>query len=208
VAAASPSPSKLAAARFALFGLEVDFELDGDDLDARLLQASLAWHPDRFVSAPTEQLLAAEDKMAEFNEAHAQLADPVKRAELLLAYLGAPATQGTDTQADPAFLMEMMELREAAEEAAAQLPAQSEPALRFIVRMRNQEQLLLDKFAKTWQSESGQNHAALHQQALADGEVSHPHSEALRRIFYELRYFQRTRESLEEKLEALAQRPA
>ena len=101
MAAASPSPSEQAARVFALYGLEPSFEIDISDLEDRLRQASLAWHPDRFALQGEEARLEAEDKMAEFNDGFPLLAKPAKRAELLLNWLGAPPTQGTDAEAGP-----------------------------------------------------------------------------------------------------------
>lgn len=193
MAAASPSPSEQAARVFALYGLEPSFEIDISDLEDRLRQASLAWHPDRFALQGEEARLEAEDKMAEFNDGFPLLAKPAKRAELLLNWLGAPPTQGTDAEAGPEFLMQMMELREEADEArqaSAQDPA---PAQAFIARMKQAEQALLDRFAAGF--------AALSQDALATAgtAAAEPSAavSALRRLFYELRYHQRTREQLE-----------
>lgn len=196
MAAASPSPSEQAARVFALYGLEPSFEIDIYDLEDRLRQASLAWHPDRFALQGEEARLGAEDKMAEFNDGFPLLAKPAKRAELLLNWLGAPPTQGTDAEAGPEFLMQMMELREEADEArqaSAQDPA---PAQAFIARMKQAEQALLDRFAAGF--------AALSQDALATAgtaaaDAAEPSAavSALRRLFYELRYHQRTREQLE-----------
>lgn len=196
MAAASLSPSEQAARVFALYGLEPSFEIDVPDLEDRLRQASLAWHPDRFALQGEEARLEAEDKMAEFNDAFPLLAEPARRADLLLNWLGASPTQGTDAEAGPEFLMQMMELREEADEArmaAAQDPA---PAQAFIARMRDAEQALLRRFAEGFAALSHDTLAMAGTAAAADAEPSAPVS-ALRRLFYELRYHQRTREQLE-----------
>lgn len=199
MAAASPSPSKQAEAVFALYGLEPGFEIDAADLELRLRQASLAWHPDRFALQPEEQRLAAEEKMAEFNEAFPQLRDPARRAELLLCWLGAAPTQRTDSDAGPEFLMRMMELREEAEEVRAQAESQPDAVDAFAARMRKREAEILSTF--------GQQFAALPDDArttearrAAEQNTPRPEVQSLRRLFYELRYHQRTREQLQTAL--------
>jgi molecular chaperone HscB len=195
---ASPSPSKQAAQVFSLFGLEPCFEIDQADLEDRLRQASMAWHPDRFALQGEAALAEAEDKMAAFNDAFPQLRDASKRAELLLRWLGAAPTQGTDSEAPPEFLMRMMELREEAEEARAAANGNPEQLAKFLAGIRAHEQALLARFGAAFDDlpsslrrcEAAQDDAAALPEALKE----------LRRVFYELRYYQRTREQLQEAL--------
>ncbi len=105
---------------FALLGLPRSFRLDEQALHRKHLELSLRWHPDRYVLRPEPERLQAEDEMARLNEAYERLRDPVQRAEQLLALRGAPAAEGTDATSSPTFLMEMMELKEEAAEAAAE----------------------------------------------------------------------------------------
>ncbi|MBC8329080.1 MAG: Fe-S protein assembly co-chaperone HscB [Planctomycetes bacterium] len=105
---------------FALLGLPRGFRLDETELHRRHLELSLRWHPDRFVLRPAAERLQAEDEMARLNQAYGLLRDPARRAEALLALRGAPAGEGTDATSSPEFLMEMMELKEEAAEAAAE----------------------------------------------------------------------------------------
>lgn len=185
MAAESLSPSESAARAFALFGLEPQFELDRAKLEDLLRQASLAWHPDRFAAYGQDQVEEAEQKMAEFNEAFARLANPVRRAELLLHWLGAPPTQATDHQASPEFLMQMMELREAAEDAQAQYRDRPQAAKTLLAELAQTEQSLLQKFAARF--------------AELDLPQPDPNAiEELQRIYYEHRYHMRTRERLAE----------
>ena len=101
---------------FERLGLPRRFSLDPAALEAAYLAQSRAVHPD-FAHAGGDTT-ASESESAAVNEAHATLVDPFRRAEHLLALLGGPpATEVTDIP--PAFLMEMMELREAAEGADA-----------------------------------------------------------------------------------------
>lgn len=195
MAVASLSPSKQAAQVFALFGFEPSFQIDLVDLEDRLRQASLAWHPDRFALQGEAAQLQAEDKMAEFNDAFPQLRDAPKRAELLLRWLGAAPTQGTDSEAGPAFLMRMMELREEAEEAREAAHADPKRLARFLTELQLHEQALLDRFSGAFDSLPQE----LRQCGVVDeteGSLPEPLKE-LRRVFYELRYYQRTREQLQ-----------
>ena len=100
---------------FQLLNLPRGFDLDDCVLRGALIKASLQWHPDRFALASEEELEKAEDHMADLNEAFAKLSHPLKRAETLLALSGFALGDGTDQTSSPAFLMEMMELKEEAE---------------------------------------------------------------------------------------------
>lgn len=102
---------------YLILNLPRSFDLDDCVLRGALIKASLQWHPDRFALASEEERLEAERHMAELNEAHAKLADPLERAETLLALSGFPMGEGTDQTSSPEFLMEMMELKEEAETA-------------------------------------------------------------------------------------------
>lgn len=101
---------------FLILNLPRGFDLDDCVLRGALIKASLQWHPDRFALAPAEERLEAEEHMAELNEAFELLSDPLRRAETLLALSGFPLGEGTDGTSSPAFLMEMMELKEQADD--------------------------------------------------------------------------------------------
>lgn len=102
---------------FLLLNLPRGFDLDDCVLRGALIKASLQWHPDRFALAPAEERLQAEEHMAELNQAFEMLSDPLRRAETLLSLSGFPLGEGTDGTSSPEFLMEMMELKEEADEA-------------------------------------------------------------------------------------------
>ena len=85
------------------------------ELEQRHRDLSRTLHPDRFVHAPAgERRLALERAMA-VNDAFRTMRDPLLRADALLALAGQPVEEGH--RADPALLMEVMELREALEAA-------------------------------------------------------------------------------------------
>lgn len=97
---------------FELLGLPVEPEPDPALLERnyRTLQAAL--HPDRYVSAPAAERLAALQKAGILNEAYAVLKSPLQRAAHLLALHGVDPTAHSQQDLAPAFLLEQMEWRE------------------------------------------------------------------------------------------------
>ena len=98
---------------FTTLGLPPRYGLDPDELERRVLTLSSELHPDRFID-PLEQADAAE-RIAAVNHAHRTLLDPATRALALLASQG--HATGDDKALPPDLLMEVMEVREALEEA-------------------------------------------------------------------------------------------
>jgi molecular chaperone HscB len=192
VAAVNPSPSKAAEpTAFDLLELEPEFDLDSTELEARLFAESTRWHPDRYALAPAADRLAAEDYMALINDAHRLLQDPLQRAELLLRMAAVPPTEGTDRDADPEFLLRMMEISEAADLAMKALPAEPDRAIALKDDLHAQEKKLLGAFGESW--------ARMHASHGFDLKA-HPDLATLHRIYYELRYLRRTLDQLHEAL--------
>jgi molecular chaperone HscB len=103
---------------FERLGLPRRFSLDPAALEAAYLERSRAVHPDFHHTGSGGEQAASEALTAAVNEAYTTLKDPFRRAEHLLALLGGPtATDVKDIP--PAFLMEMMDLREEIERADA-----------------------------------------------------------------------------------------
>ena len=97
-------------------GLPRRFSIAPASLEAAYLDRSRAVHPDFHHASSTADQAASESLAAAVNEAYTTLKDPFRRAEHLLALLGGPtATEVKDIP--PAFLMEMMDLREEIERA-------------------------------------------------------------------------------------------
>lgn len=109
---ASPSTSSEA---FSLLGLAPSYEIDLSALEKAFFERSKELHPDRYASAPAAERVAALTKARALNDAYQTLKKPVPRAEYLLARAG--VTIGDNERLDPAFLMEILELREALAEA-------------------------------------------------------------------------------------------
>jgi len=103
---------------FASLGLPPRFDLDVSELEKRYRELQRQFHPDRHTTAASPQRRQTLLKAMEVNEAYRTLGDDVSRAEVLMARLGG-SNQEART-ADPAFLMEVMELREGLSDARAE----------------------------------------------------------------------------------------
>ncbi len=98
---------------FSLLGLEREFALDVAELERRFRERSRRLHPDRFARAePRERRLSLE-RATRLNDAYRVLKDWRLRAAYLLKLAGTdPFVEGR-TFADPDFLEEQLEWREA-----------------------------------------------------------------------------------------------
>jgi molecular chaperone HscB len=177
---------------FEVLGLERAFALDPSVLENKLIEASLQWHPDRFALAPEADRLAAEDHMAAINEAHDALVDPLNRAEILLtvanaglADAGQNPNQHADRNADPMFLMEMMELRE---EVEAAIQKGGETVLQMHQQLNAKEADVLQQFGKQW-----------HQAPPTSGSTS---LAELQKLYEHARYLRSSRRQLEQAMHA------
>lgn len=97
---------------FELLGLPVAFELDPALLAERYHDLQRVLHPDRFAAAGERERRLSVEASARINDAHQTLRDPLARARYLLELLTGEHSGGAVGSADPAFLMEQMELRE------------------------------------------------------------------------------------------------
>lgn len=102
---------------FALLGVEPAFEIDLDALERAYFARSKELHPDRVATASAAERVAQLTRSRALNDAYQLLKKPVARAEYLLARAG--VTIGDNERLDPAFLMEILELREELAEARA-----------------------------------------------------------------------------------------
>jgi len=104
---------------FALFGLPRRFALDRADLDARRRALQAEVHPDRFAAADAAARRAAMQSAVRVNEAHARLADPLKRAGYLCELAGTPIRAEDNTAMPLDFLHEQMAWRESLDDAGS-----------------------------------------------------------------------------------------
>jgi molecular chaperone HscB len=100
---------------FGLLGLAPRFDVDLAVLERAFFDRSKELHPDRFASAPAAERIVALTKSRALNDAYLTLKRPMSRAEYMLARAG--VTIGDNERLDPAFLMEILELREELAEA-------------------------------------------------------------------------------------------
>jgi molecular chaperone HscB len=105
---------------FATLGAPRRFELDLGSLEKTHRELSRALHPDRFAQASTSERRSALERAADVNEAWRILRDPIRRAEALFMLEGAAVGEANEPKASPAFLMDVMEEREALAEARGQ----------------------------------------------------------------------------------------
>jgi len=103
---------------FELFGLPLQFQLDGSLLSSQFRDLQRQFHPDKFAIASERDRLLAVQKAAQINDAYQVLKNPISRAEYLLVQHGEDIRREQQTMQDPMFLMEQMELREELEEIA------------------------------------------------------------------------------------------
>ena len=102
---------------FATLGAPRRFDLDLAALEKTHRELSRALHPDKFAPAGASERRAALEKAANVNEAWRIVRDPIRRAEALFRAEGCAVGETNEPKASPAFLMEVMEEREALAEA-------------------------------------------------------------------------------------------
>ncbi|WP_428263741.1 Fe-S protein assembly co-chaperone HscB [Haliangium sp.] len=102
---------------YGLFELEERYAVDRGEVDRRFRERSKLVHPDRFVGAEARERVQALQRSMRLNQAYKILKHPVLRAEHLLARHGVHI--GDREVLSPAFLMEILELREELAEAKA-----------------------------------------------------------------------------------------
>lgn len=102
---------------FMLLGLPQTMDLSAEQIEAAALELSARLHPDAVGGDPE-----AEARLAAVNDARSVLASPESRAIALLAAAGGPSAS-EDRSLPAGFLMEMMQVREALDEAVARKDA-------------------------------------------------------------------------------------
>lgn len=126
---------------FERLGLPRRYSVDAADLERRYHERSRLFHPDRHVKADGPTRVRNALATSELNQAYRTLRDPVSRAEYLLGLAGIDIAdeKGHGKPVAPAFLMEIMELREALAEARAARDQKAIAALADDVRARRDE---------------------------------------------------------------------
>ena len=128
---------------FELMGLPVAFAIDASVLEQGYRDLQSKVHPDRFAAASGAEKRVAMQWATRANEAYRTLRDPVSRARYLLSLKGFDTGEETNTAMPPDFLMQQMELREAAAEARAARDAHALEGLRLSIAAGREEMLRL-----------------------------------------------------------------
>lgn len=102
---------------FATLGIERRFDVDLRAIERTHRELSRATHPDRHSDRPPSARADALGKSVEINEAFRIVRDPVRRAEALFSLAGIAVGEVSEPKASTEFLMEILEQREALEEA-------------------------------------------------------------------------------------------
>jgi molecular chaperone HscB len=98
---------------FSILGLPRQFDLDPQDLDRRFRERSRALHPDRFAKAEVRERRLSLERATRLNDAYRYLKDWRHRAAYLLKLAGTDVLAEGRNYADPEFLEEQLEWREA-----------------------------------------------------------------------------------------------
>jgi molecular chaperone HscB len=107
-------PARAGQSYFEYLGVARVYDLDLRDLELKFKALSRKLHPDRFVSAEPAERLASLRRATDLNQAYRVLRDPVRRAEYILSLEGIDLSREDSggVTVDPAFLMEILSLRE------------------------------------------------------------------------------------------------
>lgn len=102
---------------FAFLGLKRQFNIDLNHLETQFREIQSAAHPDRFVTAPTNERLASMQVATFANNAFMTLRAPDTRALYLLSLHNIEAVTETNTAMPADFLMQQIEWRGTIEDA-------------------------------------------------------------------------------------------
>ena len=102
---------------FERLGVSDTFEQDLEELARQHRKLQRVFHPDRFASRDDRQRRLSLQHATALNDGYRVLKDPCRRADYMLGLRGMDMSdEGKQVKLEPAFLMDVMELREAIEE--------------------------------------------------------------------------------------------
>ncbi|XP_071339774.1 iron-sulfur cluster co-chaperone protein HscB [Trachinotus anak] len=110
-------PPEEGASYFQIMDCDYTFTLDTQKLQRRYLQLQRSLHPDNFSQKSVKEQEYSENQSALVNKAYKTLRKPLSRGLYMLELEGMRIEEGTDAGADAEFLMELMEINEALDEA-------------------------------------------------------------------------------------------
>ncbi|XP_020492256.2 iron-sulfur cluster co-chaperone protein HscB isoform X1 [Labrus bergylta] len=102
---------------FKIMDCTYTFTVDIQKLQRRYLQLQRSLHPDNFGQKSVKEQEYSEIQSALVNKAYNTLLKPLSRGLYMLELQGMRIEEGTDSEADSEFLMELMEINEALDEA-------------------------------------------------------------------------------------------
>lgn len=139
---------------FQLFDIPAQFDVNLAELATRYLELQRSCHPDNFAAASERDRMLAVQRAANINDAYRHLKHPLLRAEHLLALRGISIDEARSF-ADPAFLMQQMELREALADAVSANDVESQLA-DIEQQLQAQQKTLLQQLAATLTAETAE----------------------------------------------------
>nr|ACI66807.1 Co-chaperone protein HscB, mitochondrial precursor [Salmo salar] len=105
------------ASYFLIMECDQTFALDTQRLQKTYLKLQRSLHPDNFSQKTVKEQEYSEYQSALVNKAYRTLLKPLSRGLYMLELNGMGIEEGTDAGADPLFLMELMEINQALDEA-------------------------------------------------------------------------------------------
>jgi molecular chaperone HscB len=143
---------------FALFGVEPRFHVDRPALEARFREHSKKLHPDRFAKADARERRFSLEQTTLLNKAWKTLKDDTLRAEQLLRMHGLKVasdeagTPGAGGRLPLSFYEQVMDDREALEEAKATSPEAVQALAAKVMARRDASLGLVDAAFIAWES--------------------------------------------------------
>ncbi|XP_056313343.1 iron-sulfur cluster co-chaperone protein HscB [Danio aesculapii] len=105
---------------FDILNCEEHFTLDTLKLQQKFVALQRFLHPDNFTQKSQKEQEYSEEQSALVNKAYRTLQKPLSRAVYMLELRGVLLEEGMDATADPAFLLEVMEINESLAETRSQ----------------------------------------------------------------------------------------
>lgn len=143
---------------FAVFGIAPRFHVDRPTLEGRFRELSKQVHPDRFAKSDARERRFSLEQTTLLNKAWKTLKDETFRAEQLLRMHGfkvasdEAGTPGAGGRLPLSFYEQVMDDREALEEAKAASPAAVEALAAKVVARRDASLAVIDAAFTAWES--------------------------------------------------------